>query len=273
MERGRHSWRLRATAVQLLVLALWAWPATCAPRPDSPEADTPTRANALEMLLLTPRTSSLPSIGGSGPGSSADLVNYYIPVIMAEMAAPVSTRDPSVIRVTGCRQGFMEDQSGGCRPIFNPTPYYPRSTRPNRSGNQPSRRPHRHTSVASILPMIRSPPRVPRPEIQTQRDLIRQFSRRRPAWFRRSLADSKDAAPADAASADAAPAADAPAPDAGTDGPSPRTRRKLVPVPVSATTTPATDATTTTISSATPTSTTTDTTTIAPSTTTVDCDD
>ncbi|XP_042211214.1 uncharacterized protein LOC121858697 isoform X2 [Homarus americanus] len=162
------------------------------------------------MLVITPRASQLPSIGGGGRRGGTtgdDLVNYYLPVIMAEMAASVSTRDPSIIRVS-CRQGFMEDLVGGCRPVFDPTPYFPHNTRPNR-----------HTSVASILPVIRSPPRVTRPEPQTQRDLIRQFniSRGRPAWFGRSLSYQKDTT--------------------NSKGPSDSTGRPLIPRPVTTTTT------------------------------------
>ncbi|XP_053647906.1 uncharacterized protein [Cherax quadricarinatus] len=235
---GSSSWRRMPTqvGVALLWVAVWAAvPVTCAPHPDSSDNDTPTRDNALEMLVITPRASPLPSIvvvtGGSSAGSSEDLVNYYLPVIMAEMAAPVSTRDPSIIRVS-CRQGFHEDPVGGCRPVFNPTPYFPHSPRPNR-----------HTSVASILPSIRSPSRIPRPEVQTQRELIRQFNiSRRPSWFGRSLTEPKG--------------------PESSKTPSSRLEQVLMPMPVTTTTTSTTTTTPTTTPS-----------TITPSTTTLDCDD
>ncbi|XP_050697177.1 uncharacterized protein LOC126985812 isoform X2 [Eriocheir sinensis] len=152
MKRGRRGeTKAWAAMVVLGVWAMWGARGVCAaphPHPDSPETqDAPqilpvpppasppasaSSSNAVGMLVLSPRAPIVVVAGGRG-STAEDLVNYYLPVIMAEMDAPVSTRDPSIIRVAGCRQGFNEDPVGSCRPVFVPRTYYPRtSTRPHR---------------------------------------------------------------------------------------------------------------------------------------------
>ncbi|XP_045129873.1 uncharacterized protein LOC123515399 [Portunus trituberculatus] len=199
----RRAWRRAcpaSTYTWALLLGVWAaWGAgevhaAPHPHPDSPDSpetpevappppqqgsSSPSSGNALGMLLLPPRTPIVVVAGGRG-STAEDIMNIYLPVIMAEMKAPVSTRDPSIIRVAGCRPGFNEDPLGACRPVFVPRAYLPRTSRPNRQ-----------TNIASLLP-VRPRPRVPRPQPQTQRDLIRQFntSRRRQTWFGRSLSPS-----------------------------------------------------------------------------------
>ncbi|ROT73287.1 hypothetical protein C7M84_008286 [Penaeus vannamei] len=145
------------------------------------------------MLCLSPQPVAVPSLGGSSGGSSGEL-SYYIPVFMAEMAAPVSTREPSIIRVSSCRQGFGQDPSGNCRQAFTPGPYLPPS------------RPDRNANVQSIISRVRAPPR-PRVVPQTQRDLVRQFntSRRRPSWFGPASTPPPSGAPATASSATSPP--------------------------------------------------------------------
>ncbi|XP_063848022.1 uncharacterized protein LOC135093075 isoform X2 [Scylla paramamosain] len=178
--RRKRAW-LTSTYAWALLLGVWAaWGAgevraAPHPRPDSDSSDTP-EADPSSPQQGPSAPSSVVVAGGRG-STAEDIMNHYLPVIMAEMEAPVSTRDPSIIRVAGCRPGFNEDPLGTCRPVFVPRAYLPRTTRPNRQ-----------TNIASLLP-VRPRPRVSRPQPQTQRDLIRQFntSRRRQAWFGRSL--------------------------------------------------------------------------------------
>ncbi|XP_037782155.1 uncharacterized protein LOC119578662 isoform X2 [Penaeus monodon] len=170
LSRSVRAW-VRTCSFPLLhlLLVLLPTPSSCAPRPDDNSSQD---SNSVDMLVISPQPVAVPSIGGSSSGE----VNYYIPVIMAEMAAPVSTREPSIIRVSSCRQGFGQDPAGNCRQAFTPMPYLPSS------------RPDRNVNVQSIISRVRAPPR-PRVVPQTQRDLVRQFntSRRRPSWFGRSI--------------------------------------------------------------------------------------
>lgn len=181
LARSVRAWaRTSSFPLLHLLLVLLPTPSRCAPRPDDNSSQD---SNSVDMLVLSPQPVAVPSLvlftGGSSGGSSGEL-SYYIPVFMAEMAAPVSTREPSIIRVSSCRQGFGQDPSGNCRQAFTPGPYLPPS------------RPDRNANVQSIISRVRAPPR-PRVVPQTQRDLVRQFntSRRRPSWFGRSI----DAAP------------------------------------------------------------------------------
>ncbi|XP_063612224.1 uncharacterized protein LOC134785751 isoform X1 [Penaeus indicus] len=193
LSRSVRAW-VRTCSFPLLhlLLVLLPTPSSCAPRPDDNSSQD---SNSVDMLVISPQPVAVPSIvlftGGSSGGSSGEQLNYYIPVFMAEMAAPVSTREPSIIRVS-CRQGFGQDPAGNCRQSFTPMPYLP--SRPDRNAN-----------VQSIISRVRAPPR-PRVVPQTQRDLVRQFntSRRRPSWFGRSI-DVPERSSSDGIVTDAAP--------------------------------------------------------------------
>lgn len=162
----------------LLHLLLLVASTSCAPRALPSESDSLSKdsRNSVGMLVINSRTLAIPTaIFITDDTDSDDVVGYYIPVVMAETTAPVSTRDPSIIVVRGCRGGYETDPSGACRKIFS-FPSYPK-TRP------------RVTPTAT-----RTPPR-PRVVPQTQRDLVRRFNptRRRHSWFGRSLGASASA--------------------------------------------------------------------------------